>query len=50
MFKKPCALQIIPKGPKDVFQLDITDILTIIQTDGNEKYLLSIIDTFSKYG
>ena len=50
IFRKPCAIQIIPKGPRDVFQLDITDIPSKLQTDELAKYLLSIIDTFSKYG
>ena len=39
-----------PQGPRDVFQLDITDIPLILQTDEYAKYLLIIIDTFSKYG
>ena len=50
LFRKPCAIQIIPKGLSDVYQLDITDIPLILQTDEYVKYLLSIIDTFSKYG
>ena len=50
IFQKPLPIQIIPKGPSDVFQLDITDIPLKLQTDEYAKYLLSIIDTFSKYG
>ena len=46
IFRKPCAIQIIPNSPLYFFQLDITDIPLKLQTDEYAKYLL----TFSKYG
>lgn len=48
IFKKPSVVQIVPQGPKDCYQVDLTDIPSKLQTDDNEKYLLNIIDTFSK--
>ena len=41
-------MQIIPKDSRECYQIDITDIPDKLQTDINSKYLLSIIDTFSK--
>ena len=49
IFRKPAIIQILPKGPRDVYQLDLTDIPNKLQTDQNAKYLLSVIDTFSKF-
>ena len=43
-------MQIIPKGPRYEYQVDITDILSKLKTDKYNTYILSIIDTFSKYG
>ena len=48
IFKKPSIIQIIPDGPRDTFQIDITEIPKLLQTGDNCKYILSIIDQFSK--
>ena len=45
----PC-IQIIPKDSRGCYQIDITDIPDKLQTNKNSKYLLNIIDTFSKFG
>ena len=50
IFRKPNIIQIVPKGPKYVYQIDLTEILIKLQTDENAKYIISIIDTFSKFG
>ena len=43
-------MQIIPKDTRECYQIDITEIPDKLRTDKNSKYLLSIIDTFSKFG
>ena len=50
IFRKPDIIQIVPKGPKYVYQIDLTEIPIKLQTDENAKYIISIIDTFSKFG
>lgn len=50
IFKKPTIIQIIPQGPKDTFQIDIMEIPKLLQSDDNCKYILTIIDQFSKFG
>ena len=40
----------MPKISKEVYQIDLTILPIRLQTDENAKYLLCIIDTFSKYG
>lgn len=50
IFKKPAIIQIIPQGPKDTYQIDITEIPDLLQSDDNCKYILTIIDHFSKFG
>lgn len=49
-FKKPEVIQIIPNGPKDTYQIDLTEIPEEIRFEEGERYLLSIIDVFSKFG
>lgn len=49
IFKKPTIIQIIPQGPKDTFQIDIMEIPKLLQSDDNCKYILTIIDQFSKF-
>ena len=48
IFRKPSVLKIIPKLPKDIYQIDLTVLPLKLKTDDNAKYLLCIIDTFSK--
>ena len=43
-------MQIIPKDTRECYLIDITEISDKLQTDKNSKYLLSVIDTFSKFG
>ena len=43
-------MQIIPKRPRYEYQVDLTDIPSKLKTDKYNTYILSIIDTFSKYG
>ena len=50
IFRKPAVLQIIPKLPEDIYQIDLTVLPVKLQTDDNAKYFLCIIDIFSKYG
>ena len=50
IFHKPALIQILTKGPKEVYQLDITDIPEKLKKDDTTNYLLCIIDQFSKYG
>ena len=35
IFKKPSIIQIIPKGPRDIFQIDITAIPKLLHSDEN---------------
>ena len=37
IFRKPNIIQIVPKGPKYVYQIDLTEIPIKLQTDENEK-------------
>ena len=47
--KKPKTKQIIPYYPKEEYRLDITELPKELIPSGGERYLLTIIDTFSKY-
>ena len=40
----------MPKISKEVYQIDLTILPLKVQTYENAKYILCIIDTFSKYG
>jgi transposase InsO family protein len=48
IFKKPAIIQIIPNGPRDVYQMDITEIPKQLIKNDDYRYLLCIIDKFSK--
>ena len=47
--KKPKTKQIIPYYPKEEYRLVITELPKELIPSGGERYLLTIIDTFSKY-
>ena len=49
VYKKPEIKQIVPDFPKEEYQLDITELPKELITSKGERYLLSIIDTFSKF-
>ena len=49
IYNKPSLIQIVSQGPKNCYQIDLADIPAKLQTDENKKYLLNIIDTFSKF-
>ena len=49
IFKKLGIVQIIPGGPRDIYQMDLTNIPDKLKKDKEYRYLLTIIDTFSKY-
>lgn len=48
-FKIPAIIQIIPNGPRDVYQMDLTIIPEKHRTDENSIYLICIIAQFSKF-
>ena len=50
IFKKPSIIQIRPQGTRDTFLIDITAIPKLLHSDENCKYILAIIDQFSKFG
>jgi len=47
---KPNIVHIIPKGPKYEYQIDLTEAPKKLSKSDNKIYILSIVDTFSKYG
>ena len=48
LIKKPSLIQIISKGPKNEYQVDLTAISTKLKDWRNSNYILYIIDSFLK--
>ena len=49
IFKKPSQVNIFSNNPKDIYQMDITQIPELLRTNKDANYLLTIIDHFSRY-
>ena len=50
IFEKQNIVQIIPKGLKFEYKIDLTEVPEKLSKSENKIYIISIIDTFSKYG
>lgn len=50
IFRKPVVYKLYLNYQKDIYRIDLTVLPVKLQTDDNAKYLLCIMDIFSKYG